>query len=76
MGQAFNTLPPSERARRCRKRADRLLDLSLNARNTETIIAYLDLAAGMLAEARELEWDAEVCREATDPGSGSTTLAD
>ena len=63
MGQAFDALPSSERARRCREMADELLDLSLNAKNAETIIAYLDLAAHWLALARGLEWDAAACLE-------------
>jgi hypothetical protein len=39
--------------------ADALLDLSLNSQNTETIVAYLDLAADWLAQARGLECEAE-----------------
>jgi len=35
--------------------ADALLDLSLNARSTETAIGYLDLAADWLTRARGLE---------------------
>ena len=59
MGHAFDMLPTLERARRSRRMADALLDLSLNASNTETIVAYLDFAADWLAQARGLERETE-----------------
>ena len=55
MGHAFDMLPPLERARRSREMAEALLDLSLNAPDTATIVAYLNLAADWLAQARGLE---------------------
>jgi len=58
MGHAFDSLPLLERARKSREMADALLDLSLNSQNTEMIVAYLDLAAGWLAQARGLEREA------------------
>jgi len=59
MGHAFNALPRLERARRSREMANALLDLSLNSKNTETIAAYLDLAADWLALAHGLECEEE-----------------
>jgi len=76
MGQAsFDALQPRERARRCREMADELLDLSLTATNTETIIAYLDLAAHWLAQARGLEWDAAACLEENGSNQGVAVVA-
>jgi hypothetical protein len=43
--------------------AEALLDLSLNAADTEAIVAYLNLAADWLAKARGLE------RESQEPGA-------
>lgn len=55
MAHAFDLLSPLERAQHSRQMAELILDLSLNAPNTETTVAYLDLAADWLALARELE---------------------
>ena len=70
MGHAFNSLPPLERARQSREMADALLDLSLNSQDTETIAAYLDLAADWLAQARGLERGEEA--NVRKSGSGRT----
>jgi hypothetical protein len=59
MGNAFDALPPLERARRYRGMASASLDLSLNAPNSETAVGYLDLAAGWLSLACGLERESE-----------------
>ena len=60
MGYSFDSAP-LERACRYRKRADALLDLSLNAHSTEATIIYLDIATGWLALARGLETQEVTC---------------
>ena len=74
MGHAFDMLPPLERARRSREMAEALLDLSLNAPDTETIVAYLDLAADWLAQARGLERGLEARRVTRKNGGRETDL--
>ena len=76
MGHAFDVLPPLERARRSREMAEALLDLSLNASDTETIVAYLNLAADWLAQARGLERELEEPRAPPKNGSREADLAE
>ena len=76
MGHAFDMLPPLERARRSREMAEALLDLSLNAPDTATIVAYLNLAADWLAQARGLERGLEEPRATRKNGGREADLGE